>query len=260
MRTTIRIVLLLVTAGSSGCAPRIRDYGSSASVRNATPTADQVIAWYYDAVGGYNRLKSVRTRHLRGQYVEGALHATTEVFQERPQQRRVNLYTRAFDHFEGFDGQTWEYHRDSGKVEGHLIRDPLGSAAELAQRRGSEFDPSFVDYKARGFEAILLARARLNNVDTYHVRIARTDGWMLDYYFDVRTHLLTALKKAMPVHAEGQDVESLTFYSDWRRVSGLLVPFTGEERNVVTGAVMNSLHWDVIEHNVPIARKDILPP
>jgi hypothetical protein len=226
----------------------------------ATPSVDLVLAQYYEAVGGYDRLKGVRTRHMRGRYREGSLDATTEIFHERPQLRRVSVLTPKWEHIEGFDGQTWEYHRDAGSATGHLVRDTLGGPAELAQRRGSEFDESFVDYSQRGFAASLVGRERLRNLDVYRVRVTRSDGWTLEYYFDVHSHLLVALRKAMPLHAQGPDVESLTFYSDWRFVSGLLVPFSGEERNVQSGAVLSTLTWEVIEHNVPIRRQDILPP
>ena len=256
MRVMDLIVISSVFA-TAACAPA----ASHREPRPAeTPSVDQVLGRYYDAVGGYDRLKGVNTRHMRGRYHEGSLDATTEIFHERPQLRRVSVLTPKWEHIEGFDGQTWEYHRDAGNATGHLVRDTLGGPAELAQRRGSEFDESFVDYSQRGFAANLVGRQRLRDLDVYHIRVTRSDGWTLEYYFDVHSHLLVALRKAMPLHAQGPDVESLTFYSDWRFVSGLLVPFSGEERNVQSGAVLSTLTWDVIEHNVLIRREDILPP
>ncbi|MEP7066027.1 MAG: hypothetical protein ABI889_08355 [Gemmatimonadota bacterium] len=253
------LVLAVITSAYAmlACAPAtsrpdLQPLGAS--------SVDQVIAQYYEAVGGYDRLKGVRTRHMRGRYHEGSLDAVTEIFHERPHLRRVSVLTAKWEHIEGFDGQTWEYHRDVGHATGHLVRDTLGGPAELAQRRGSEFDESFIDYAQRGFAATLVGRERLRDLDVFRVRITRNDGWVLEYYFDVHSHLLVALRKAMPLHAEGPNVESLTFYSDWRFVSGLLVPFSGEEQDVRTGAVMSALTWEVIEHNVPIKREEILPP
>jgi hypothetical protein len=251
------LVYVATIAAIAACVPAQVQRGAETG---ETVSVDKVIAQYYEAVGGYDRLKSVRTRHMRGRYHEGALDATTEIFHERPQLRRVSVLTPKWEHIEGFDGQTWEYHRDADKAAGHLVRDTLGGPAELAQRRGSEFDESFVDYAQRGFAAQLVGRERVRDLDVYRVRVVRSDGWTLEYYFDVHSHLLVALRKAMPLHAQGADVESMTFYSDWRFVSGLLVPFSGEERNIQTGAVLNTLMWDVIEHNVPIRRQDILPP
>ena len=251
------LVFIASVSAAAACVARTKAAGDG---NRGDASVDQVLAQYYEAVGGYDQLKSVRTRHMRGRYHEGSLDATTEIFHERPQLRRVSVLTPKWEHIEGFDGQTWEYHRDAGTVTGHLVRDTLGGPAELAQRRGSEFDESFVDYAQRGFAAQLVGRERVRDLDVYRVRIVRSDGWALEYYFDVHSHLLVALRKAMPLHAQGADVESMTFYSDWRFVSGLLVPFSGEERNVQTGAVLNTLTWDMIEHNVPIRRQDILPP
>jgi hypothetical protein len=253
----IRLVVIASALTSFACA---RASLQREAQPPAAPSVDEVLAQYYDAVGGYDRLKGVNTRHMRGRYHEGTLDATTEIFHERPQLRRVSVLTAKWEHVEGFDGQTWEYHRDIGHATGHLVRDTIGGPAELAQRRGSEFDESFVDYSRRGFTAQLVGREQLRDLDVYRVRVTRSDDWTLEYYFDVHSHLLVALRKAMPLHAQGPVVESLTFYSDWRFVSGLLVPFSGEERNVRTGAVLSTLTWEIIEHNVPIRREEILPP
>lgn len=261
MRLASVVTIVSLSAHVTACVP----ISPSRSPNGVTPSAslltvEQVLAQYYEAIGGYDRLRAVRTRRMRGHYTEGSLHAATEVLQERPLLRRVSLFTPKFDHIEGFDGQTWEYHRDANQSHGHLVRDTIGGPAELAGRRGAEFDESFVDYRERGFNATLLGRASLGELEVYRVRIIRNDNWTLDYYFDVYSHLLIAKQKAMPLHAEGPDVESITFNSDWRFVSGLLVPFAGEERNTKTGAIMNTLLWETVEFNVPLKRADLLPP
>ena len=260
MRCTPRVVVVLA-ACSLGCISSGARSPSTQVMSSVAPEdADQVLAQYYEAIGGFDRLKSITTRYMHGRYDEGTIHGTTEIFHERPQLRRVNLFTPQWDHLEGFDGQTWEYHRDAGQSNGHLVRDSIGGAAELAQRRGSEFDESFVAYRARGFQAKLMGREPLGELEAYRVRVTRTDDWTVEYYFEVHSHLLLAVRKAMPLHAQGPDVRSLTFYSDWRFVRGVLVPFAGEERNTDTGALMSTLKWDLIQFNVPIKRGDILPP
>ena len=108
--------------------------------------------------------------------------------------------------------------------------------------------------------AILLGRERPRDLEVFRVRATRADGWVLEYYFDCHSHRLVALRKAMPLRAKGSDVESLTFYSDWRFVSGLLVSFSGQEQDVRTGAIMSTLRGEVIEHNVPLRRDQLFPP
>lgn len=221
-------------------------------------SVDEILSAYYSAIGGYQRLKAVNTRRMTGRYVENGVMARTSVYWRRPTLRRVNVLAPGWQHLEGYDGSTWEYHCDANQQAGSVSR-PTG-AADDAQRRGSEFDESFVDYRTEGHRAEFLGRQRLDDLDVHVVRILRKDAWSKDYYFDVHSHLLVALKKAMPSHARGPDVESLTNYSDWRFVGGLLWPFSGVERRVATGEVMATLEWDTIEFNVPIAEADLQPP
>jgi hypothetical protein len=221
------------------------------------PSVDQLLGAYYDAIGGYDRLKAVRVRRMEGVYREEKMIAPTEIIHERPNRRRVTVHGGAWDHYEGFDGAAWEFHRDSGKV-GHLTR--VKGEAELAILRGVEFDESFVDYAARGFQARLIGRESVQGLDIYRVRITRTDEWVLDYLFDVHSHLLVGLQKAMPLHAQGAPITSLTMYQDWRFVSGLLVPFSGVEINLASGDTMSSLQWTAIAFNGPVDPAELMPP
>ena len=87
------------------------------------------------------------------------------------------------------------------------------------------------------------------------LRVTLRDGWVKEYYFDAESGLLVALRKAMPLHASGADVVSLTYFREYKRVRKVLRPFAQEERNIATGAPMNTLRWDTIEANVPIRRE-----
>ena len=216
--------------------------------------ADTVIESYFTAIGGYRALKGVTTRRMSGTYVEGPLRATTEIFWERPALRRVNVHAPGFDYSEGFDGQTWEYNHDSKKA----VIDTGAQAA--AGRRGAEFDESFLDYREKGNRVDFVGRESLAGAPVIHVRVTMADGFVKDYYFDARTHLIAAVGKAMPIHAVGAPVKTLSYYEDWRQEGGLLQPHSFVEREVQTGRVLNALHWDRIESNAPIRRDEITNP
>ena len=249
-------LLLLSTAGCTSARARgARSRGAPPAAQSIA--ADAVLDGYYEAIGGYQRLKAVRVRRMEGVYHEGRLTARTEIVQTRPNLRRVVVHGGAWDHYEGFDGAAYEFHRDSGTV-GHLSR--VTGAAALAIVRGAEFDESFVDYAARGFTAALVGRETVQGLEVNRVRIARTDDWVLDFLFDVHSRLLVGLQKAMPLHAEGAPVTSLTLYSDWRFTDGLLVPFSGREINLSNGEVMSTLHWDSIELNGTVDPGELRPP
>jgi hypothetical protein len=194
-----------------------------------------------------------------GRYDEGNMHATTDIVWERPGIRRVNVHASGFEYSEGFDGRmVWEYN--------HLTKRAVvdTGAAEAAARRGAEFDESFVDYGAKGSTVLLMGTDSVNvgtgsltGKRAYRLTVTLSDGWAKDYYFDPVTHLILALRKAMPIHATGPAVESITEYSDWRQESGLLQPYKFVERVVRTGQVLNSLQWDRITSNAVIEHADV---
>ena len=259
-RTPLLLVLSLAfVCANDGCSSGMRNSArvGSRSASDSSEAVDTILGNYYEAIGGYARLKGIRVRRMQGVYQEGTLIARTEIVQRRPNLRRVIVHGGAWDHYEGFDGAAYEFHRDSGKV-GHLSR--VTGEAALAIIRGAEFDESFVDYAAKGFRASVVGRESVLGLDVYRLRIVRTDNWMLEYLFEVHSHLLVGLQKAMPLHAEGSPVTSLTLYQDWRFTNRLLVPFSGVEVNLATGKVMNTLHWDTIELNGSIEASELCPP
>jgi len=248
MRTSLCILTLAIV--QSACA-------GHQTLQPNVPTSravDAVIDEYYHAVGGYERIKAIRTRHMFGTYVEGSLHATTDIVWQRPALRRVNVHAPGFEYSEGYGGETWEYNHLTGKA----VVDTGGSAD--VGRRGAEFDESFVDYRAKRHHVELIGREMLGASPVVHLRVTLSDGFAKDYYFDANTHLITAVGKAMPIHAVGSPVKTLSFYEDWRVEDGVLQPHSFVEKIVATGKVLNTLHWDRIEDNVPIRITEIENP
>ncbi|HET9326246.1 MAG TPA: hypothetical protein VFQ05_05690 [Candidatus Eisenbacteria bacterium] len=217
-------------------------------------SVDHVISMYYAAIGGYEALKAVKSRRMRGIYTEGTLRATTDIAWARPAQRRVNVHAPGFEYSEGFDGSTWEY-----DFQAKSFKRDSGAAAD-AGRRGAEFDESFVDYRAKGHRVVLLGVDSVRARETFHLRVTLADGWVKEYYFDTKTHLIVALRKAMPIHARGPVVASLSYYEDWRRTGTLIQPYALVEREATSGRLMTTLQWDVIESNPVLLQSELQPP
>ena len=218
------------------------------------PTADDIIAHYYRAVGGRDRLERISTRHMWGTYSEGSLHANTDIVWKRPSLRRVNVHAPGFDYSEGFDGQTWEYNFQKRQ----LVID-TGAAAD-AGRRGAEFDESFVDYDRKGHSVELVGAESFENRAAHRIRVTLADGWQKEYVFDDSTGLIVALRKAMPLHATGPAITSITAYEDWRAEGGVLQPHRFAERDAQAGRLLNTLQWDSILTNVTLSATELGRP
>jgi hypothetical protein len=212
------------------------------------PSADSVFNHYYRAIGGRERLEGVVTRRMWGTYSEGALVARTDMAWRRPALRRVNVHAPGFDYSEGFDGDTWEFN-----FQTHTLVVDTGAAAD-AGRRGAEFDESFVAYARKGHRVAVLGVEQFEGRPAYRVRVTLADGWLKEYLFDQESGLIVAVRKAMPIHASGPAVETLSSYEDWRPTLGgvLLQAHRFVERESRTGRVLNTLQWDSVRTNVTL--------
>jgi hypothetical protein len=232
---------------------------SAASARENGPstnsaTADEIIAHYYRAIGGHDRLEQIVTRQMWGSYSEGTLNAKTDIVWSRPALRRVNVHAPGFDYSEGFDGKTWEYN-----FQKHQLVVDTGAAAD-AGRRGAEFDESFVDYASKGHTVHSLGAESFGSRPAHRIRVMLADGWQKEYVFDDSTGLILALRKAMPLHATGPAIASITGYEDWRTEGGVLQPYRLAEHDVLSGRLMNTLQWDSIHTNVSLGPRELGRP
>jgi hypothetical protein len=250
---TTRWMLLAVAVAmaSSSCSHA----NASAADRLATEaTPDAIFAHYFRAIGGRDRLEHIESRHMWGVYSEGTLTAKTDMVWKRPMWRRVNGHAPGVVDSEGFDGKTWEYSFQRQK----LVVD-TGAAAD-AGRRGAEFDESFVDYGKKGHQVSVVGAETFEDRQAHRVRVTLADGWEKQYLFDDSTGLILALRKAMPIHATGAPVTSVTTYEDWRTERGVLQPHRFVERELQGGRLLNSLQWDSIRTNVDVGARELGRP
>jgi hypothetical protein len=244
-------ILIVVGMTASGCShPR----GGAAHPQAAATTPDAIFAHYYRAIGGRERLEHVESRHMWGVYNEGTLTAKTDMVWKRPMWRRVNVHAPGFDYSEGFDGHTWEYN-----FQRQTLVVDTGAAAD-AGRRGAEFDESFVDYDKKGHQVSVVGAELFEDRRAHRVRVTLADGWEKQYLFDDSTGLIIALRKAMPIHATGAPVTSVTTYEDWRTEGGVFQPHRFVEREMLGGRLLNSLQWDSIRTNVELGERELGRP
>lgn len=230
--------------------------GFASDVHTSVRFADKLINEHIRALGGYKKIKAIKSLRMTGTYQEGKNTFGTYIEWKRPSLRVVVIGVPDEVYREGFNGTSWEYSAPTGDLK---ITES-SSAAGKAARRGAEFDESIIDYQQKGHHVEFIGEEKIDEKNVYHLRVTLSDGWVKDYYLDADTYLIVALRKAMPLHATGPAIESLTMYGDYRRVAGVLYPHRFVERNTASGQIMNRLEWKQIEANVAIDDLKFNPP
>lgn len=219
--------------------------------------AESIVENYFDAIGGYEKLKNIKSLIKKGHYIEPAYNIVipAQQLKMRPNFRKIgDLETVGFE--EGFNGSAWEYHKGKGLI---ISKGEAKEAIVVA----SDFDFPFMDAKEKGYTLKLNGQKKINGQQTYDLELVmpfENSEYITNYYFSTSTGLLIGQRKVMPIHAKGSDVDIIVLYSDYRDVNGVLYPFSQMERNEKTGKFLNATIWSEFVPNTNITKADFNPP
>ena len=223
------------------------------------PRADALIDRAIQAMGGLDRIHAIRSLVLRGFHYEGAYHqeyetshsSTATMVRMRPNLRIVGCRPEV----PGCDGQWGRIVEGYDGTRGWELNWPRQRLvrtvhfAERALRCGAEFDPLFVDWRARGFAATWLGPQHLLGRDTVAVTITPPDCAAETFYFDPQSYRLVMKRMAVPIHARGAAVDSVQVVQTYRTIAGVEFPARTEEIALADGHVLAGGAWTSIEAN-----------
>jgi hypothetical protein len=104
------------------------------------------------------------------------------------------------------------------------------TATELkAASMQSELDGPLVDYAAKGTRIELEGVEKVENRDTFKLKLTMKDGHAIHVWVDAQT-FLEAKVEGQPRHLDGNDHPVEIYYRDYRQVGSLQIPFLLETR------------------------------
>lgn len=232
----------------------------------APPTAKQVLDAYLAAVGGRDRLKSVRSREVRLTVLRSAqIEATPPQVANRGQAQAVETYQQAsgrYAYVRALPLPSFLLVGDAGWIrsaQGLQRLTPEQSELVRSEERAGLDIHRELDWAERLSSA---QPARREMIDGRRVLMVTGDspgpvGTRERLYFDVNTGLLVRRTVLRPTKA-GPDPEQ-TDFADFRRVDGILLPFR------TTTSYLDDNHLGVtrivasVKENLPIDDKIFQP-
>jgi len=221
-------------------------------------SADAIVARHLEARGGEERLRALESVVYRnGVYREGSYVGSGNAFMAmaRPYYKIVSDPTDSTADFrEGYDGSAWEWYRSPG-----IVVRTVG-AANAAIRHNLDPEGPFSDYRAKGTTIERVTDANVGGRPAYAILLTLRDGARATYLFDKETFLISAVRKAAPIHAFGEPVTTEERVSDYRSIDGVMFSFRSTEVEIATGKELNSMTWGAIEINRKLPREWFSPP
>lgn len=190
------------------------------------PTLDEVLASYYQARGGLEKLQGLKGWKLTGTIILTAqgLAMPLAMWQKVPDKLRVETTFEERTTVQAFDGRTAWWIVPLISTQAREM--PLDQG--LPFRRQAGFEDPLVVWKEKGYRLELLGREPAEGAPARKLRLTTTDGSVILFFLDDAG---LVRKSAMPL-APGEDPPLLeVIYGDYRPVDNLLMPFTIENRN-----------------------------
>jgi len=181
---------------------------------------------HYDAVGGVEQLKGIKTVYSEGDAEHDGLKGSFKMWQHKPLQYRLEEDYGVITQTTGDDGSfAWEQ-GPNGQVQ--IIRDPETIKRRILSEQFEQFD--HLNKQSKYFRLTYEGIQKVNGIDCYVVRMTNTlNSDIVLSFFNRTTKYLVQEITIQP------DYEMHTAYSDNRWVEGILFSFLAESKILPRG-------------------------
>ncbi len=220
--------------------------GVLALVASSVPramTVEEVAAKHVAARGGAEAWAKVQSMKISGDFTAFSLKNPFTLVRKRDSQYYLDHIWNGHRVVIGNDGKlAWSDNgfADQGAVE--------MTGADLAVLQGDlHFATPLLDYPKNGYTAKLVGPTEFDGIPAIAVELTRPDGAKETWYLDPTSYLEVA--RESPGSDFGRAMTQRTFYDDFRKVSGLVVPHRVETQWYTRDRIMEIRS---IELNAPV--------
>ncbi len=145
---------------------------------------------------------------------------------QRPRKVRFEILFKGQTAFQVYDGV------NGWKLRPYLNRlevEPFTADESRIASAQPDLDGPLVDYAAKGTQVELEGTEKVDDRDTYKLKLTMKDGHSIHEWIDAQTFLETKIE-GQPRRLDGIEHPVEVYYRDYRQVNGLQIPFVLETR------------------------------
>jgi outer membrane lipoprotein-sorting protein len=217
-------------------------------------TVDDVIAKYEAAMGGRDKLATLKTVHIEGVSVMQNGNEVTSVINKVDDEllrTDVNFGMGSFSMVVTSKGGWMSNPRTAGKFEA------LPDDALKALQAELDLESPLVNYSAKGHTAQLVGQEAIDGKDSYKIKLTLKSGADIIYYIDANTYyIIRDQRKGMTrrvgaAQAPAGDNLQTTDYADFQKTpDGYIFPMS-----IKRGGMAGNMLIEKLETNKPVDQK-----
>jgi hypothetical protein len=174
---------------------------------------------------------------------------------QRGRKQRFELVFEGKKALQVYDGN------NGWKLRPYLNRlevEPFTTDELKASSMQPDLDGYLVDYASKGIQVALDGMEKVEDRDTYKLKLTLKNGQSLHVWIDARSYLETKIE-GTPRRLDGVEHPVEVYYRDYRTVNGLQIPFVLETRVVPIAAQRHSLSSSFPPEKIAIEKVVVNP-
>ena len=217
----------------------------SASALAQGLTVDEIIKRNIAARGGASKWANLRTVKLTGTYVNFSDPTPFTIWRQRPDLYRFDTNRVEMEVIHAYDGEkAWWVNPLLGPPNDKPGPIPAKNNFDKVTLRERFFEPIFWYHNKKGIQVELAGKEDVDGVDSYKLEVTLPDSSVEFWYIDSQTFLEN--KMTGDTYDFGRKCELEVFFSDYRDVDGVKMPFLVESEYFIR---YRSMEIDRIEIN-----------
>ena len=208
-------------------------------------TVDDIVKKSIEARGGYDKIKSINTYKMTGKVMAQGMEMPIIMIKKRPNLTRMDISMQGQTMVQAYDGETaWMINPFMGDPTPQTM--PETQAKSM--KEDADFDGQLVDYKKKGHKVELMGKEDMEGTEVYKLKLSLKNGDIQYIYLDSEYYL--PLKSTAKIKRGEAEIESVSYLSDYKDVSGLMIPFSIEQK--MNGNIAAQITIEKVETNVAV--------
>lgn len=207
-------------------------------------TVDEILEEHFVVIG-QEKLLQTNTFSTKGKIMQGQIEIPFISYHKRPMYFRSEASFQGMEILTAFNGETgWAVNPFAGSS------DPLPMTAEQVDRMKlqADYDGMLYNYQEKGYQVELTGIETVDDIETYVLKLTRPNGDIINTFIDAENYVI--LKTSSKLKMQDVDVETESFYSNYKYVNEILSPFSLETKR--DGQTIMQMTFDEINYDVEI--------
>jgi outer membrane lipoprotein-sorting protein len=210
-------------------------------------TADEIVSKYIDAMGGKDKIATLNSVKMVASVDIGPnMKAPITMYAVNNKCVRSEVEFQGMKIISALDGDNgWNINPMSGKKEAEKMNPE--QVREMKDQ--TDLTGSLYDYKAKGHSVDFVGKEDMEGTDILKLKVTKKNGDVEYFFLDATSYL--QLKQTSKHKFGDKETESETVFSNFRKVDGIMFPFSIESREVGSSQGQ-AINFDSIEVNPKI--------